>query len=259
MPRTASAVALSSWFGLAGRTALVTGASRGIGATTCRALDAAGARVVLVSRDRERLAATAASLTNDPIPVPADLGKPDGVASLLTTLPDQAPPVDILVNNAGTHVASATSPSDDEWDLVHTVNLRSAFQLARGLAPAMADRGWGRIINVASVLGIVADVQSAAYVSSKAGLIGLTRALAADLGPTGVTVNALCPGWIHTDMVEDLRQLPAFDRRVRLRTAIRRWGSTEDLAAAVVFLAGPGSSYMTGHALVIDGGLTARW
>lgn len=259
MPQPASTVALSSWFGLAGRTALVTGASRGIGATTCRALDAAGARVVLVSRDGERLAVTAASLTNDPITVPADLVEPDGAASLLARLPDHAPPVDILVNNAGMHIASATSLSDGEWDLVHALNLRSAFQLARGLAPSMAERGWGRIINVASVLGMVGDVQSAAYVSSKAGLIGLTRALAADLGPAGVTVNALCPGWIHTDMVEDLRQLPAFDRRVRLRTAIRRWGTTEDLAAAMVFLAGPGSSYLTGHALVIDGGLTALW
>lgn len=259
MSRPADAAALSSWFGLAGRTALVTGASRGIGAVICRALDAVGARVLLVARDQGRLSETAALLYNEPITVSADLAQPDGVASLLAKLPDYSPPIDILVNNAGVHVASTTSVSDDEWDLVHTVNLRSAFQLARGVSASMVDAGWGRIINVASVLGLVADVQSAPYVSSKAGLIGLTRALAADLGPAGVTVNALCPGWISTDMVADLRELPAFDRRVRQRTATHRWGTPDDLAAAVVFLAGPGSAYLTGHTLVVDGGLSALW
>jgi NAD(P)-dependent dehydrogenase (short-subunit alcohol dehydrogenase family) len=123
----------------------------------------------------------------------------------------------------------------------------------------MAERGWGKVINVASILGLVGDVHAAPYVTSKAGLIGMTRALACEWAGRGVCVNALCPGWIDTDMVRDLRQSRSFDRRVIRRTPVGRWGTPEDLAGAIVFLSSHASDFMIGHTLVVDGGLSAWW
>jgi NAD(P)-dependent dehydrogenase (short-subunit alcohol dehydrogenase family) len=173
---------------------------------------------------------------------------------------DELGGIDILVNNAGIHVpgAAVDVPSSD-WNLVQDVNVRSAFLLARGLAPRMIKNGWGKIVNVSSVLGSVGDVDSAAYVTSKAALLGLTRALGTEWARHGVTVNALCPGWTTTDMVDELHRLESFDRRVRDRTPARRWGTPDDLAGAIVFLSSPASDFMVGQALVIDGGLSASW
>jgi NAD(P)-dependent dehydrogenase (short-subunit alcohol dehydrogenase family) len=245
---------------LAGRVALVTGASRGIGATASRAFDEAGARVILCSRDAAALRALASQLNNDPVVAPADLSLTTGVRDLARLLEDQRVSVDILVNNAG---ALASVPAYElpmsRWDLVQNLNLRCAFELSRELAPAMAARGWGRIINVASILALVADTQSAAYVASKAGLVGLTRALATEWALDGVGVNALCPGWVKTEFVRDLVDNPAFDKRVHRRTPADRWLVPEDLVGPLMFLASPASDAMTGQTLVVDGGLTATW
>jgi NAD(P)-dependent dehydrogenase (short-subunit alcohol dehydrogenase family) len=182
------------------------------------------------------------------------------VTSLLSDLAGYADHVDILINNAGTHAAGeAMELAPDVWDEVQNVNLRSAFLLARGLAPAMARRGWGKIVNMASVLGVVADVDASAYVASKAGLLGLTRALGTEWAGRGITVNALCPGWIDTDMVSDLRSRDSFDRRVLRRTPAGRWGRADDLTGALIFLSSHASDFMVGQTLIIDGGLTASW
>ncbi|MEZ0075331.1 SDR family NAD(P)-dependent oxidoreductase [Planotetraspora sp. GP83] len=255
--KPSSAAAL---FDLSGRTALVTGASRGIGVRAARILDAAGARVVLCARDTARLEEVAATLRNEPLVVTADLTSGDGVAALVGGLERHSAVVDILINNAAANVAaSAIDLSEQDWDRVQGLNLRSAFLLTRALAPGMAGRGWGKVVNVASVLGFVADTHLSAYVTSKAGLLGLTRALGAEWARHGVSVNALCPGWIDTEMTADVKSRATFDQRVRRRTPIGRWGTADDLAGAFLFLSSPASDFMVGQALVVDGGLTATW
>lgn len=250
----------ASLFRVDGATAVVTGASRGIGALAARVLDNAGARVVLCARDTAQLEQVADGLRNSPVVLPADLGDRNGAEALVSNLQRELGRVDILVNNAGAHVsAGAMDIAADDWDRVLEVNLRSAFLLARGCAPMMATEGRGKIVNVGSVLGMLSDVDSSAYVTSKAGLLGLTRALAAEWGRRGITVNLLTPGWIETDMVKGLRANDAFDKRVRRRTPLGRWGTTDDLCGALLFLSSRASDFVTGHALVVDGGLSARW
>jgi NAD(P)-dependent dehydrogenase (short-subunit alcohol dehydrogenase family) len=248
-------------FELTGRVALVTGASRGIGATAARALDAAGARVVLCARDEDRLTAVAAGLRHEPLVVPADLTAPGGVGELLAALDGALDvDVDILVNNAGGHApAAATELALSDWDRVQLLNVRAVFELTRGLAPGMAARGWGKVVNVSSILGALGDTHAAAYTTSKAALTGLTRALGVEWAPHGITVNALCPGWIATDLVAGLAANSSFDRRVRRRTPAGRWATADDLVGAFLFLAGPASDFMTGQTLVVDGGLSASW
>lgn len=247
-------------FDLTNRIALVTGASRGIGAVAARGLDRAGARVVLCSRDATGLRAVAGDLNNEPVVAAADLSSPTGISTLVGHLRERRVAIDVLVNNAGVHEPSpAAELTMAAWDRVLNLNLRCAFELSKELAPAMAARGWGRIINVASVLALVADSNSAAYVASKSGLVGLTRALSAEWASAGIGVNALCPGWVQTDMVKDLADNPAFDRRVHRRTPIHRWLTPDDLVGPLVFLASRASHAMTGQTLVVDGGLTATW
>lgn len=244
-------------FDLTGRVALVTGASRGIGEAAARVLDAAGATVLLCARDTDRLRLVANTLRHEPDILTADLGAIDGVARLLDRV---GATVDILVNNAGSHASapSAELPIGD-WDRVQQLNVRAVFELTRGLAPGMAARGWGKVVNVASVLAALGDTRSAAYVTSKAALVGLTRALGVEWAAHGISVNALCPGWVATDLVADLAANPSFDRRVRRRTPAGRWATPEDFAGAFLFLSSPASDFMVGQTLVVDGGLSASW
>lgn len=251
---------LDELFGLAGRTALITGASRGIGEALAQALDAAGARVVLAGRDRQRLEQAAASLQNNPLVLTADLQTQEGPTTLARQARAAAGTIDVLVNNAGGSWNEALGDVDDEtWARTIQTNLTAAFILTRELVPPMVDRGWGRVINVASVMGLVGDTHSSAYAASKGGMIAMTRSLAAELGRGGVTVNALCPGWVETDLVSGLRSDQRFEQRVVRRTPVRRWGTPADMAAAAVFLSGPGAAFMTGQTLVVDGGLSATW
>lgn len=251
---------LDELFGLAGRTALITGASRGIGEALAQALDAAGARVVLAGRDRQRLQQAASSLQNNPLVLTADLQTQEGPTTLARQARAAAGTIDVLVNNAGGSWNEALGDVDDEtWARTIQTNLTAAFILTRELVPPMVDRGWGRVINVASVMGLVGDTHSSAYAASKGGMIAMTRSLAAELGRGGVTVNALCPGWVETDLVSGLRSDQRFEQRVVRRTPVRRWGTPADMAAAAVFLSGPGAAFMTGQTLVVDGGLSATW
>lgn len=247
-------------FDLTGRVAVVTGASRGIGRSLACALDQAGARVALVARSTTALEEVAAELGNDPIVVTADLTQdaaPRRVADQVAAVTDG---VDILINNSGVaEIEPALHLTMDSWDHVHQVNLRAAFLLAQAFAPSMIERGSGKIVNVGSVMSFRGDMNSAAYAASKAGLLGLTRSLAVEWARHGIQVNALCPGWIETEMTADLQADERFSQRVLRAVPQRRWGHANDLDAAAVFLCCPGTDYLTGQALVVDGGLTAGW
>lgn len=244
-------------FDLSGRTALVTGASRGIGARAATTLDRAGARVVLAARDRGRLEELAKTLHHDPRVVDVDLAHPDGPEELLANLPAD---IDLLVNNAATHTPGLVSDVRmSDWDLVQNLNVRATFALIKGLAPGMRARGYGKIVNIASILGVVGDAGAAPYVSSKAAIIGMTRAVAVELAPEGIGVNALCPGWIETDMVGPLKQMPGFDKRVTRRVPLGRWGDVADLDGPLLFLCSAASDFVIGQTLVADGGLLSSW
>jgi NAD(P)-dependent dehydrogenase (short-subunit alcohol dehydrogenase family) len=250
----------SSLFRLDGFTVVVTGASRGIGAHASQILDAAGARVVLVARDERRLQDVARGLLHDPVVIPADLAREDGVSALLDELACRVDYVNVLVNNAAVHIPGrATELKMESWDLVQRLNLTVAFELTRGLAPGMAEGGWGKIVNVASILGLVGDRLASPYVAAKAALLGLTRALGTEWAKQGIGVNALCPGWVSTDMTVDLESDVRFNKRIASRVPAGRWGTCEDLTGALLFLCTRASDFMTGQSLTIDGGLTASW
>jgi NAD(P)-dependent dehydrogenase (short-subunit alcohol dehydrogenase family) len=255
-----ASISLAGLFDLSGRRAVVTGASRGIGARAARALDAAGACVALAARDRDSLTDVAGTLTNECLILPIDLAQPDAGDELAAQVDCQWDGADILVNNAGiTRNGAPTSLPVEDWHDVCMVNLHSVFTLSRNLGAGMVSRGWGRVITVASALGVVGDSHSTAYVASKHGVIGLTRSLALAWAPDGVTVNALCPGWIDTEMISGLRDDQRFHQKAMSHIAARRWGTPADLDGTLLLLSSPASGYLTGQAIIVDGGLTAGW
>ena len=225
-------------FRLDGHTAIVTGASRGLGAAMADALEQAGARVVRTSS------------------ADADLSDRSAVATLL----DRAPDADILVNNAGIiRRADLLDYSDENWDAVIEVNLRSVFALSRDFARRLvARKAKGRIINIASMLSYQGGIRVAAYTAAKSGILGLTRALSNELAPHGINVNAIAPGYMATDNTQALRDDPQRSRDILARIPAGRWGQPEDLAGAVVFLASDASEYVHATTLTVDGGWLAR-
>jgi 2-dehydro-3-deoxy-D-gluconate 5-dehydrogenase len=225
-------------FRLDGQTAIVTGASRGLGAGMADALEQAGARVVRVAS------------------ADADLRDRNAVASLL----DRAGDAEILVNNAGIiRRNDLLDYSDEEWDEVIDVNLRSVFVLSRDFARRLiARRSGGRIINIASMLSYQGGIRVVAYTAAKSGILGLTRALANELAPHGINVNAIAPGYMATDNTQALRDDPQRSRDILARIPAGRWGTPEDLAGAVVFLASPASAYVHATTLTVDGGWLSR-
>ena len=229
-------------FRLDGQTAIVTGASRGLGAAMATALEEAGARVVRVARDSGDVA--------------ADLADRKAVASLL----DRAGDAEILVNNAGIiRRADLLDYGDEDWDAVLEVNLRSVFTLSRDFARRLiARKRGGRIINVASMLSYQGGIRVVAYTAAKSGILGLTRAMANELAPLGINVNAIAPGYMATDNTEALRNDPQRSRDILARIPAGRWGAPSDLAGAVVFLASRASEYVHATTLAVDGGWLAR-
>jgi NAD(P)-dependent dehydrogenase (short-subunit alcohol dehydrogenase family) len=255
------AAALERRFGLAGRVALVTGASSGIGRAIAEGLAEAGAAVVLVGRRADTLATVEAAIRaagGSAAFVVADLGRRSDVEKAATRAAGAFGAPDILVNVAGLNVRK---PMDElvvsDWDEILAVNLTAAFLLGQALAPAMVARGWGRIINVTSQQAQRAFNHSGAYGVAKAGLAALTRSQSEAWSPHGVTANALCPGLIATPMTAAVLADPARAAALAARTHCGRNGVPADLVGAALFLASPAATYVTGASLAVDGGFSA--
>jgi 3-oxoacyl-[acyl-carrier protein] reductase len=237
--------------------AVVTGAGRGIGQGIARAFAAEGADVVCISRtaaNAEKVAREVEGLGRRAWAWAVDVADPVAVRAAADQILGECGRVDILVNNAGiTRDTLLMRMTDDDWNLVLDTNLKGAFLWIRALARTLVKQRSGRIINVSSILGLIGNAGQCNYSASKAGLIGLTKSVARELGSRGITANAIAPGFIDTDMTaalpETLRQ--ELLKRIPLATL----GRVEDVAAAAVFLAGTGGRYITGHVLVVDGGL----
>jgi 3-oxoacyl-[acyl-carrier protein] reductase len=240
---------------LQGRVAVVTGASRGIGFAIAQALAEAGAQVAAVARDASRAGAAAEQFAGEGhAGYACDVADADACRQLVEEVEAALGPIDILVNNAGvTRDNVLVRLKDEDWDEVHDTNLRGAFFMIRAVARGMMKRRSGKIINIASVVGLTGNRGQSNYAASKAGLIGLTKSVALELASRGVQANAVAPGFIETDMTESLGE----DARTALfeRIPLGRIGAPADVAAAVRFLAGPGADYVTGQVLVVDGGM----
>lgn len=242
--------------GLAGRVALVTGSSRGIGAASAKALDAAGARVVLVARDPEALSAVAAGLANDPVVVAADLSDPAAPAYVAAEAVAAAGAVDVLVNNAATAVRLPVTETDaGVIDRMLAVNVRAPLLLVAALVPQMASRGGGAIVNLSSVSGLIGTPHRAAYAATKGAIDAATRSLAMELGPLGIRVNAVAPGVVDTAMWAANKKVPGVVASVEALTPLGRWATPEDVASVVVFLASDAARFVTGETVAADGGM----
>jgi len=242
-------------FSLAGRRALVTGSSQGIGLALAGGLAASGAHLVLNGRDEAKLAAAAATLTAEGLSVEArafDVAAEEQVAAAAAALG----PIDILVNNAGiTRRAPLVDMTLADWQQVIDTNLTSAFLVARAFAPGMIERGAGKIINVCSVMSYLARPTTGNYAAGKGGLAMLTKAMTAEWAQHNIQINGLAPGYIETELTAPLVADPQFSGWVTSRTPARRWGQVADLVGPTVFLASPASNYVNGHLLVADGGM----
>jgi NAD(P)-dependent dehydrogenase (short-subunit alcohol dehydrogenase family) len=250
-----------SLFDLTGKSAFVTGASRGIGQSIAVALADAGADVALVARSADGLADTAeaiGALGRKAFVIPADVTSQEEVAAAVTTAIDQLGQVDIVINNAGgsNFMVSFRDLRLAGWEKLIRLNLDSAVYVCHAFAGHLLDRGQGTVINVASVAGVAASPLLSPYGAAKAGLISLTKTLAAEWARDGVRVNALCPGWTATDLNRNLWQDPAAGPATVATVPMGRWAAPEEMAGPAVFLASDASSYMTGQVLIVDGGQT---
>jgi 3-oxoacyl-[acyl-carrier protein] reductase len=243
---------------LAGQTAIVTGASRGIGRAIALRLAGAGAKVACVARSADKLNETAdaiAAAGGTAEVHPCDVTDSRAVSQLVDGLAERWGQLDIVVNNAGiTKDTLIPRMSDEDWDLVLATNLRSVFLFARAASLVMMRKRSGRIINISSVSGIMGNAGQANYSASKAGIIGLTRTVAQELAGRKVTVNAICPGFIASEMTEAMGS--AILDEIKKRIPAKRLGEADEVADAVLYLASDSAAYITGEVLTIDGGLT---
>jgi len=253
---------ISGLFGLDGQTALVTGANTGLGQAIAIALAQAGANIVAAGRTPpDETAAQVRALGRSFGFVHADFS--GGGSAALQAVAGAALAyhgrIDILVNNAGTiHRADSLAVEEDDWDTVFNTNLKSLFFLSQAVAKGMAERGSGKIINVASLLSFQGGIRVPAYTASKSAVAGLTRALANEWAPLGINVNALAPGYFDTNNTAALRADPVREPAILARIPAGRWGRPDDLAGAAVFLASRASDYVHGIVLPVDGGWLAR-
>ena len=244
-------------FRLDGHTALVTGASQGIGRATALLLARQGARVVAAARNEDKLAALADEITaagGAALPLQLDLARPAEVAARLATLPAEWSEIDVLVNNAGiTADGLMARMSLEQWESVLTTNLTGAFAVTRELIRGMMRKRWGRIVAVSSVVGLMGNPGQVNYAASKAGLVGFAKSLAKEVGSRNITVNVVAPGYVVTAMTD---ALPEKGRQeLEAAVALRRLGSVDDVAAAVLYLCSEEAGYVTGHVLNVSGGL----
>ncbi len=239
------------------KTALVTGASRGIGRACALALAEAGARVVVAARDKEKLEETAAEVRarrSEAYVVAIDLGSADSIKEAFATAAKEFGRVDILVNNAGiTRDGLAMRMKKPDWDDVIATNLTGAFLCVQQVLQGMLKERWGRIVNISSLVAQAGNPGQANYVASKAGLIGLTKSLAQEIGSRNITVNAVTPGFIETDMTAVLSD--ELKANMLGHIPLKRFGRPEEVAAAVRFLASEEAGYITGQVLGVNGGM----
>lgn len=241
-------------FELTGKTALITGATGGIGADIARALHAQDATVGLTGRNEDKLNKLAEELGERVVSLPADLSSENGVDELVKKADQEMGQIDILVNNAGiTKDNLSMRMKDEEWDDVLNVNLTTPFKLAKAVQRGMMKRRWGRIINISSVVGTTGNPGQCNYVAAKAGLVGWTKSMAQEVASRGITVNAVAPGFIATAMTEALTD----DQKDKINATIPagKMGTPDDIAAATAFLASEEAQYVTGATLHVNGGM----
>ena len=248
---------------LTGKTALVTGARRGLGRAIAIGLARAGADIVGVSAAQEEAGSEVQQMVEEEgvsfVGHPCDFSDREAVHALVSRLTESGLQVDILVNNAGTIIRHpAAEHEDNDWDHVLEVNLNAPFILARELGGRMIERRSGKIIFIASLLSFQGGINVPSYTASKSAIAGLTRALANEWAPNGVNVNAIAPGYMDTDNTEALRNDPARSESILERIPAGRWGTVEDVAGAAVFLASKSADYIHGTVLTVDGGWMGR-
>lgn len=246
-------------FDLTGKIALVTGASRGLGAAAARALADAGASVVITGRHGETLEESATSLRlstgSEILPLVCDMAHPEEIRTTVAKVTEQFGSVDILVNNAG--IIRRNPAADytlEDWNDVVNVDLTGPFLAAQEVGRGMIERRSGKIINIASLLSFSGGLNVVAYTSSKSGILGLTRALANEWGGKGVQVNAIAPGYFHTEATSALQKNSERYNALLARIPAGRWGEPDDLQGTILFLASRASDYVNGETIVVDGG-----
>jgi 3-oxoacyl-[acyl-carrier protein] reductase len=239
------------------RTAFITGASRGIGRACALALSQGGVRVAVAARNLEQLEALAAEIRaagHEAFAVGLDLASPESIKEAIAKTAKDFGPITILVNNAGiTKDNLALRMKKEDWDAVIATNLTGAFLAIQQVLQGMMKERWGRIINISSVVGETGNAGQANYVASKAGLIGLTKSIAQEMGSRNITVNAVAPGYVETDMTQGLSE--ELKQKMLANIPLKRIGRPEDVAAAVRFLASDEAGYITGHVLDVNGGI----
>ena len=239
---------------LSGRNALVTGSTRGIGRAIAEAFAESGARVAVVGRDQQRADEAAAAIGNGAKGFATDVSDTAAVTKLIDDVEKAFGSIDVLVNNAGiTRDNIVMRLKDEDWDAVQNANLRGAFASIRAVSRGMMKRRSGRIINVASIVGMIGNKGQANYAASKAGLIALTKTVAKELGSRNILINAVAPGFIETEMTASMT--PEAREALGKQIALERLGTAKDVAAMVTFLASDLASYITGQVFVVDGGL----
>jgi len=248
-------------FRIDGRKALVTGGAKGLGKVIARALAEAGADVVVASRTLAECEETAREITQATERrahgVSADVSRIGEVAGLVAAAQAAIGPIDILVNNAGINIRGAAAElTEKDWDAVVDINLKAPFLCARAVIPGMVQRGWGRVINLGSIMSVIALPGRSPYAASKAGVMGLTRVLALECATKGVTVNAICPGPFATEMNKPLLNDPEKYNAFVAKVPMGRWGELHEIAGAALFLASEDSSYIHGDLIKVDGGET---
>lgn len=254
-------IGMDDSFGIEGQVALVTGASRGIGLATAQLLAKSGATVFLGGRNQAALdeaIAALGSVGERVRPLPFDVCEEEQVVGATKHIMQQEGRLDILVNNAGMNLRRWIDESTiDDWHRVINANLTSTYLMSREAARIMAEQKGGRIIAIASAVSIRGRPAISAYTSAKHGVAGLVKSLGAELGPSGITVNGICPGYIRTEMTRSIQHKSDDSEFIVANTPAGRWGEPDDIAAAALFLASPAASFINGHLLVVDGGLTS--